>query len=62
MACFVYHTKSCPHERLTLVLVHGKRSSSLTIVQLAIVARRFFCCNWPSQLFTTSQVFSWPSF
>eukprot|EP00957_Ditylum_brightwellii_P169249 12881860-Ditylum_brightwellii.AAC.1 len=38
MACFVYHTKSCPHGRLTLVLAHGKRSSSSTIVQLAIVA------------------------
>eukprot|EP00957_Ditylum_brightwellii_P168141 12799850-Ditylum_brightwellii.AAC.1 len=40
MACFVYHMKSCPRRRLILVLTHGERSSSSTIVQLAIVARR----------------------
>eukprot|EP00957_Ditylum_brightwellii_P110527 8431054-Ditylum_brightwellii.AAC.1 len=38
MACFVYHTKSCPSGKLTLALAHGKRSSSSTIVQLAVVA------------------------
>eukprot|EP00957_Ditylum_brightwellii_P004110 312213-Ditylum_brightwellii.AAC.1 len=38
MACLVYHTKSCSYGMLTLVLVHGRRSSSLTIVQLTIVA------------------------
>eukprot|EP00957_Ditylum_brightwellii_P076446 5810195-Ditylum_brightwellii.AAC.1 len=41
MACFMYHTKSCPLGRLTLDLAHGKRSLSLTIVQLVIVASRF---------------------
>eukprot|EP00957_Ditylum_brightwellii_P020025 1511808-Ditylum_brightwellii.AAC.1 len=41
MACFVYHMKSCPHGMLTLVYMHGRRSSSLMIVQLAIVASRF---------------------
>eukprot|EP00957_Ditylum_brightwellii_P032355 2450948-Ditylum_brightwellii.AAC.1 len=44
--CLMYHMKSCPHERLTLVLVHGGRSLSLTIVQLAIVAR---CMSVPSK-------------
>eukprot|EP00957_Ditylum_brightwellii_P046293 3512817-Ditylum_brightwellii.AAC.1 len=24
MACFVYHTKSCPRRRLILVLTHGE--------------------------------------
>eukprot|EP00957_Ditylum_brightwellii_P195009 14858006-Ditylum_brightwellii.AAC.1 len=38
MACFVYHTKSCPRGRLTLALAHGERSSSSTIVELALVA------------------------
>eukprot|EP00957_Ditylum_brightwellii_P190962 14540444-Ditylum_brightwellii.AAC.1 len=41
MACFVYHPKSCLRGRLTLVLVHGKRTSSLLIVQLVTVASRF---------------------
>eukprot|EP00957_Ditylum_brightwellii_P167229 12730382-Ditylum_brightwellii.AAC.1 len=41
MACFMYHTKSCPHRMLILVLAHGERPSSLTIVQLVIVASRF---------------------
>eukprot|EP00957_Ditylum_brightwellii_P119797 9140182-Ditylum_brightwellii.AAC.1 len=42
MACFVYHTKSCYCGMLTLVLVHGGRSSSSAIVQLALVARFVF--------------------
>eukprot|EP00957_Ditylum_brightwellii_P000175 14063-Ditylum_brightwellii.AAC.1 len=42
MACFVYLTKSCSHGMLTLVLAHGGRSSSSTIVQLAVVAKFVF--------------------
>eukprot|EP00957_Ditylum_brightwellii_P075036 5702393-Ditylum_brightwellii.AAC.1 len=38
MACFVNHAKSCLRGRLTFALAHGRRSSSLTIVQLAVVA------------------------
>eukprot|EP00957_Ditylum_brightwellii_P105963 8083016-Ditylum_brightwellii.AAC.1 len=41
MACFVFHMKSCSCGMLTLVLAHGRRSLSSTIVQLAIVASRF---------------------
>eukprot|EP00957_Ditylum_brightwellii_P078100 5937635-Ditylum_brightwellii.AAC.1 len=38
----MYHTKSCPRGRLILVLVHGERSSSPTMVQPAIVVRFVF--------------------
>eukprot|EP00957_Ditylum_brightwellii_P178122 13566935-Ditylum_brightwellii.AAC.1 len=41
MACFVYHTKSCPCGGLIVVLTHSERSLSLTKVQVVIVASRF---------------------
>eukprot|EP00957_Ditylum_brightwellii_P191099 14550670-Ditylum_brightwellii.AAC.1 len=38
MACFVYHTKSSSRGMLTLVLAHGGRSLSSTIVPLPVTS------------------------
>eukprot|EP00957_Ditylum_brightwellii_P023177 1749095-Ditylum_brightwellii.AAC.1 len=41
MACFVYHTKSCPRGRLILFLTYGERSLSSTTLQLALISSSF---------------------
>eukprot|EP00957_Ditylum_brightwellii_P031442 2384094-Ditylum_brightwellii.AAC.1 len=45
MSCFVYHTKSCSREMLTLGSCTWRRSSSSAIVWLAIVARITYIKN-----------------